>query len=196
MWLQQKHKQWYIRSVTVKANKLTSEEKLYNWRLYRIFNLAGRKPLSEIYSIFLQWLKKNHCIAELCSRLTTINGQRLLQLIPKGANHWHSSRAFGLIMCNKIKKGIWSEFRSVAAVIFMSLCSIAQLLEIEDKLRKAGHINSEEELMEFRNGVATADDLDKYTGLFLDRKSWTMSTWLHKIKLWQNLFKAYKTPRD
>ena len=74
-------------------------------------------------------------------------------------------------MCNKIKKRIWPEFRSVAAVIFMSLCSIAQLLEIEDKLRKAGHINSEEELMEFRNGVATADDLDKYTGLFLDRTS-------------------------
>ena len=73
-------------------------------------------------------------------------------------------------MCNKIKKIIWPEFRS-AAVIFMSLCSIAQLLEIEDKLRKAGHINSEEELMEFRNGVATADDLDKYTGLFLDRTS-------------------------
>ena len=60
---------------------------------------------------------------------------------------------------------------SVAAVIFMSLCSIAQLLEIEDKLRKAGHINSEEELMQFRNGLATADDLDKYTGLFLDRTS-------------------------
>ena len=74
-------------------------------------------------------------------------------------------------MCNKIKKRIWPEFRSVAAVIFMPLCSLTQLLEIEDKLRKAGHINSEEELMQFRNGLATADDLDKYTGLFLDRTS-------------------------
>lgn len=42
-----------------------------------------------------------------------------------------------------------------------------KLLEVEQKLNRAGLLQTDEALMEFRNGVSSAEDLQQYAGKFL-----------------------------